>query len=127
MKAIKIDVEQKKVYHIEISDWREIAPAIGNGCQLFACPITFENNDTLYTDDEGLLKPEMIGCFYMPEWDYPLVGNAIILGSDEEGESIDALSTCEEIENQIMWGTITDANDWREKALSTPPQIYFSK
>lgn len=127
MRAIKIDVEQKKVYEIEIKDYKDIYPAIGNGCELFACPIFFENADTLYTDDEGLLKPEMIGCFSMPDWDYPLVGNAVILGSDDEGESVDAKSTIEEIENQIIWGTVTDANDWREKALSTPPQIYFSK
>lgn len=125
MRAIKIDVEQKKVYHVEISDWKEIAPAIGNGCSLFACPITFENGDTLYTDEEGLLKPEMIGCFSMSDWDYPLVGNALVIGSDDDGESVDPSSTLEEIEKLIIWGTVSDANDWKERALSTPPSIYF--
>lgn len=127
MKAIKIDVEQKKVYHIEINDYKDIYPAIGNGCDLFTIPITFENGDAIYTDDEGLLHPEMIGCFQMNDWDYPLVGNAVILGTDEDGESTDSMSDPEAIEKEIIWGTITDANEWRDIALSTPPTIKFFK
>lgn len=125
MKAIKIDVEQKKLYHIEINDFMDIYPAIGNGCDLFAIPINFPNGDSLYTDEEGLLKPEMIGCFQMNDWDYPLVGNAIIIGHDDEGNSTDVKSSIEEIQSQIIWGTVTDANDWKEQALNKPPKISF--
>ena len=104
MKAIKIDVEKQSVYEITLGDdYKEIYPHIGNGCGLFSIPVTFENGDSLYADDEGLLHPEMIGGFLMPNWITPIVGNAIILGADDEGESIDYKSNIEHISNQISW------------------------
>lgn len=103
-KAIKIDVEKQSVYEIEIGDdFREIYPHIGNGCSLFTVPVQFENGDSLYADDEGLLHQEMIGGFIMENWRCPIVGNAIILGTDDEGDSIDYKSNIPDIEKRIDW------------------------
>lgn len=123
-KAIKIDVVKKTVYQIELSDdYKAIYGAIGNGCTIFCAPIEFENGDTLYSDEEGLLHEKMEGCFMMPNWKSPLVGNAIILGTDDEGDSIDAKSTIEEIESKIHFYDEQVAENWKQKALNTPPQI----
>ena len=54
MIAFKINSAERKVEQIEINTWQDIAPAIGNECTMFACPVTFENEDTIYVDDEGL-------------------------------------------------------------------------
>ena len=102
MKAFKINTAERKVEEIEINSWEDIAPAIGNECTTFACPVTFENEDTIYVDDEGLYHP-FEGGFMMENWNYPCVGNAILQGTDEEGESTEPLTTKEELEAMIIW------------------------
>ena len=123
-KAIKIDVIKKDVYEIELSDdYKAIYGAIGNDCRCFCVPIEFENGDALYSDEEGLLHEKMEGCFMMENWISPLVGNAIILGTDDEGDSIDAKSTIEEIKSKIYFYDDKVAENWKQKALNTPPKI----
>jgi hypothetical protein len=102
MKAIKINTDIQKIEIVEIGDWKDIAPAIGNGCTTFCCPVTFDNKDTIYADDEGLYN-DFKGGFMLEGWAYPLVGNAIVLGTNNRGGSIDAKSTIEELENAIIW------------------------
>lgn len=112
MRAIKIDVIEQTVTEINtINDWRGIAPEIGNGCEYFCCPVTLENEDTIYADDEALMR-EIVGGFMMPNFAYPIVGNAIILGTDDEGESVDAKSTLEEIRANVRFVTKQAAENW---------------
>ena len=104
-KALKIDVELKKVYEIELGDdYKEIYEAIGNGCSLFCVPFSFDNRDSIFADDEILLRENDIkGAFMMPDWSYPIYNNAIILGTDEEGNSVDYKSTLEEITKNVFF------------------------
>lgn len=45
------------------------------------------NGDTLYVDEEGLLRPHPLHFFAIPERpDQALVGNALLVGREEEGE-----------------------------------------
>lgn len=105
MKGIKIDVEKQKVYYIDIdSKLESIYNAIGNGCQIFTSPISYKNGDTMYCDDESLLNPEDIkGAFIYPDWNYPIVSNAIIMGTDEEGNSVDCKLTIEDVSYGIRF------------------------
>ena len=112
-KALKIDVVAQTVTEVKIDKYQDIYSQIGNGCNLFCCPVDFENGDTLFADDESLLR-EVEGCFLFPDWSYPIVGNAIILGTDEEGDSIDCKSTIEEITSQIMWGNKEVAEEYQK-------------
>lgn len=124
-KAIKIDVEAQSVYHVEIGDsYTDIYPEIGNGCSTFCIPMTFENEDSMFADDESLLRFDDIkGGFYFNDWNYPIVGNTIILGTDEDGESVDCKTTIEEIQRQINFIDVESAQRWAKQAMSTPPQI----
>ena len=56
MKSFKINSAERKIEVVEINSWEEIAPQIGNGCTTFAAPVTLDNEDTIYVDDE-LNKP----------------------------------------------------------------------
>lgn len=114
MRAIKIDVTNQTFTEIEIRNWEEIAPAIGNGCRIFACPVTFGNSDTLYIDDEGLYNP-IIGGIIMDGWYYPIVGNVIILGSDDEGDQAPARSTVKWCEDNIMFVSKAVCEAWRDQ------------
>ncbi len=121
-KAILIDVQAQTITETQIGHYSDIYAKIGNGCHTFACPVEFDNGDSLYIDDEGLYNDPK-GCFIMKGWSMPVVGNAIILGSDEEGESVDCQSTIEEIASQLKFYSEEVAKAWAEKALSTPPTI----
>ena len=104
-KAIKIDVEKQTLEYITIEDGlNPIYEAIGNECSCFCCPVSFENEDTIYCDDEILLDTDKIkGGFIMEDWQVPLCGNAIILGTDMEGDSVDVKSDIETLKNQIYF------------------------
>lgn len=97
MKALKIDVSSKKVEEIQVGDsLSDIYEKIGNGCELFCVPYQFENGDALYADDESLIRGgDLPGCFVIEG--QLIVGNAIILGTNNEGESADARSNADEI------------------------------
>jgi hypothetical protein len=124
-KAIKINVETKKLEYITLGDdYTEIYGAIGNGCDTFCVPITFENEDSMFADDESLLRENDIkGGFIMDDWHSPIVGNAIILGCDDEGNSVDCLTKIEDIQDQITFVEESICKMWREKVLSTPRTI----
>jgi len=102
-KAIKIDVEKQTLELITIEDGLQgIYDAIGNECTTFCCPVSFENEDTIYADDDILLHTDRIkGGFIMEDWQVPLLGNAIILGTDMEADSVDVKSDIELLKNQI--------------------------
>ena len=120
MKAIKINVELRKVEEVTIENYRKIYAEIGQECNTFCCPISFSNYDTLYADDEALYH-DIQGAFLLKYFNYPIVGNAIILGTDNEnGESIDAKTTIQDIESQITWVDLESAKNYADKTLSAP-------
>ena len=117
-KAILINVETKQLTQIIIDkDISSISEAIGNGCELFCVPVDYENGDALYADDESLLRLDDIkGGFIFPNWNFPIINNAIILGTDDEGDSIDCKSTIEEIQKDITFISEEKAKIYAEKA-----------
>jgi hypothetical protein len=113
-KAIKINAELQTIEFVTLgNDYKEIYPIIGEQCTLFACPITFDNQDTMYVDDEGLFQGYKHG-FMMRGWDYPILGNAVILGTDEEGNSVDAKSLIDDFKGQLVFLEINnDTNTYK--------------
>ena len=111
MRAIIINPEKKEVTEIQIgSDYKEIYKAIS--CDTFSCPVTYDNNDCLYCDDEGLFKPQK-GGIIMKNWYYPILGKILILGTNEDGESADAKTDIRFFENQITWLNEAQAERYR--------------
>ena len=105
--AIKINVQNQCFEPIEIESLQDYYNAIGNGCTTFAVPVTFQNRDSIYCDYEGLFH-DNIGAFIMPNFRYPIVGNAVIVGTNEEGDSVDAKSTIEWLSKNVVFIKKTD-------------------
>ncbi len=104
--AIFINAEERKLEYVTLSnDYHEIYPFIGPHCRTFSCPITFDNQDSIYVDDEGLYMGYEHG-FIMDGWDYPILGNGLILGANEEGDSVSVKSTIEELQNKFQFITL---------------------
>lgn len=125
-KAILINVESQSFEIILIEDGlNPIYNAIGNGCDTFACPIIFDNEDTIYSDDEILLRVgDIKGGFLMRDWIAPIVNNAIVLGTDEDGESVDCKTTIEYLERNTIFFDAPFCKEYAIEVMNQPPRIY---
>ena len=104
--AIKIDVVKQEVYPVQISTKSIDDIYTQLACDIFTCPMTFDNNDTLFVDDEGLfIDPSaLLGAFYIDGYpSQPLFGHGLIVGIDDEGETDEVLSTVEEIKKKVTF------------------------
>lgn len=111
MRAILINPENQTVTEIQISDdYREIYKALG--CETFTAPVVYNNEDVLYCDDEGLFVPQKGGVI-MDDWAYPILGKMLVIGCDDEGNSVDAKSTIEFFTKKITWLNEKEAENYR--------------
>ena len=105
MKAYLIDPINKIVSVVDYNgDYQTINKLI-NSQRGFDAVYGFRNEDTLYVDDEGLLRKENYGFEFTYDNGHtqPLMGKALVLGTDAEGESVVVKSTLEEVESKIKW------------------------
>lgn len=134
-KALFIDVVNKTITTIELDKhFKAISKAIGNGCEYFCCPYSFFNDDSLYADDEALLRMDSIKGGFTLVVDYDIekldgkhikiVGNAIILGTDAEGDSVDANFTPEDIADRIIFFDENVAKDYAKEIMATKPTFF---
>jgi hypothetical protein len=81
------NVETKTVSKVEVGDYTTIYPFIGNGCTAFDCVRVDDKGDTLYVDDEGLMKVNRLFGIKTQYGEGVLAGNALLLGSTPSGDS----------------------------------------
>jgi len=109
MRAIFIDSTDRQVYEaiIKGNDFREIARLIG--CDIITGGYNFRNRDYMYVDDEGLFQSNRNGFVIHQKGnaygEQQLIGNALIVGSDEDGNDQDAVSSIEDIKKIISFKT----------------------
>lgn len=100
IRAIYIDAAERRVSEVGVIGLEDMQTLVGG---YIATGYTFENGDTLFVDDEGLLK-EPSHFFLIPGAAQPFAGDGLIVGAaDTEGETMDATSTVEEIQEQIRF------------------------
>ena len=107
MKAFLIDPAAKTVTEVEYSgDWKDIYPL--TDCDCFTT-VDIDGQNTMFLDDEGLLKGHR-DDFFIYGWDCPpLAGKALVLGYDEEGETVAPTVTLEEIVSKVVWLNMDEA------------------
>jgi hypothetical protein len=117
MKAYKIDCYNNVITTLNLGeDFREISNNIG--CDLFCLAAVFNNNDTLYVDDEGLLKTDVTRGFTLDGQFF--AGNGILLGCNDMGVSTDVRTDELEIAKRISFPPecFTISDEYREKAIA---------
>lgn len=103
MKAFVIDPFAREITEVSYEgDYTEIYKHIK--ADLFCTVTVSDLGDTLFLDDEGLFKSEQ-KFFQWVGYGQPLAGRALVLGTDEEGESRDCQLTLRDIENSVRWLT----------------------
>ena len=125
MKAILINPKLQTINEINYSgDYKEIYKL--TECSTFTAIYPFDNcEDTIYLDDEGLLKSSNY-CFTFRCDDgrnQPLMGNALVLGADDEGESKDVETSIDEIKRRVSFKGHQAIDLGREINLSPIPTI----
>lgn len=105
-KAYLINVQTLEISDIEVGDYTTIYKHIGNECSAFDCVTLNEKGDTLYVDDEGLMKPNSLFIIQTSRGVRRLAGNAVVLGTNSEGDSIAPSLTKRELARLLPLSTI---------------------
>jgi hypothetical protein len=102
MIGYKIDAFNETITEVEYNgDYTQIYPHL-NGARAFDVARLYANHDVAYVDDEGLYR-ENQSFWVHRNYTQPLAGDALILGTDEEGESISPKTTIEQLRNDIVF------------------------
>lgn len=103
MKAILIDPFTRSITEVEYSgNYQQIYDLIDAEC--FDVARINKHGDGIFVDDEGLLHDKE-QCFFLHE-DYPmpLAGKGLVLGCDDEGESVSPHTTLDELRLKVTFG-----------------------
>jgi hypothetical protein len=110
MKAFLIDPAAKTVTQVEYNgNWRDIYPLID--CDCFTT-VDIDGQNTMFLDDEGLLRDGEIHYFAYGKSCPPLAGKALVLGYDEEGETVASTLTLEEVQSKVWFMNEQSALFW---------------
>tara|TARA_R110000772_G_C13310268_1_gene440099 strand:+ start:25587 stop:25937 length:351 start_codon:yes stop_codon:yes gene_type:complete len=102
MRAILIDPTNQTITEVEYDgNYKSIYGIIGNGCHTFSV-FNYKNGDGFYHDDEGLFNENIGGIIYK-DWNSPVVGKVLVLGCDDEGDSIAPISYIEELKEGLKF------------------------
>ena len=87
MIALKINVIDQTVTPIEYNGYTDICPNLSTPQKAVSLFTTvYVNSDCIYVDDEGLLVDTNYGFKYKG-YNGVLMGNGLVLGTDENGDS----------------------------------------
>lgn len=101
--AYLIDPAARTVTQVEYTgDYTNIYTHIDADC--FDIVRVYRNGDGIFVDDEGLLKPQE-HFFLHRNYPNPLAGKGLMLGCDEEGESIAPQTSIETLREDITFLT----------------------
>jgi hypothetical protein len=92
-------------------DWRTIASALRIGQSPFTL-VEIGNGDVIYVDDEGLLKP-LDWFFAIKGGHQPFAGYGLVLGSNDEGESVSARIALQDLKRRVLHLRIVAKNPVR--------------
>jgi len=114
----KIDSRDRTITMVELEkgDYNQIYDILGYGCRSYECPIYFDNGDTIFTDEEflvrdmgmivdtrGLFQPQAYGFYVEGFENIKILGNGLMLGSDDRGESTDPKMTLQSLKDRVIF------------------------
>lgn len=101
MKAYLIDPFTQTITEVEYNgDYRNIYTHID--AEIFTTAQFNDFGDTVFVDDEGLWKEEQ-EFFLVAGYPQPLAGKGLVLGCDDEGESVEPSITIDQLRASVDW------------------------
>lgn len=126
MRAIKIDCTTRTITIVEVDSYRNVCDELSDNCEYFGCPMIFATNDVMYADYYAGLNG-FKGGFILDGWDHPVLGNAIICGTDIDGNLADVIISKGEIDKQISFISKELVKKWFYFESDLEKKLSFSK
>lgn len=102
MKAYLITPNEATVTEIDYNgDWRTIKELLH--CDLFTTVQLNAAGDTVFVDDEGLINDNPHGWFILSTYGQPLKGYGLVLGCNDQGESIEPFVSLEDFKAMVSF------------------------
>ena len=125
MKAIKIDVTNKRVEELDGEfDFKEIQKLLE--CDVITA-VFLKDSHIIYVDDESLLKElsEVPGAFWTKLYpSQPLFGHGLVVKVDgETGEHVECTLTVEEVSDSLNFLNEKEIVHHHELLKNIPPQV----
>ena len=99
MKAILIDVKTQEIKEVEHDDTLQNIYDLIN-CRAFDL-VRIDDVNSIFVDDEGILKDNLYFEYSVSDRVFQLAGNGLVLGVDDEGNSISTTLTVEDVEGKV--------------------------
>lgn len=112
MKAILIDAFNKTVTEVKLDGRKDMLDQWYHVMKVDMVEVAhyINDHDSILVDEEGLLKP--CDHFFLYEGAHqPFAGNGLVVGVDEEGETVDCNISAEEVEQKIEFFTRQEVLD----------------
>jgi len=112
IRGVLIDPHSKTISVVSVAH----SAAYKGICDLIDAPLICKvnlggpNRETLFLDDEGLFK-DWQEFFALGEYPYPLAGKGLILGTDDEGESVSSQFDIRLLAPAVRWLSAQEAAD----------------
>jgi hypothetical protein len=102
MKAILINPKLKRIEEVEHKgDLKSLYKLID--CRMVTCAIRLSNDDVVYADDEGLCNANLHFFIIRDSPFQPIIGNGLVVGSDDEGGDAPCKSTLEQVKTKVTF------------------------
>ena len=101
VKAILIDVKNQEVKEVEHDN------TLQNIYDLLVCRtfdvVRIDDVNSIFVDDEGILKDNLYFQYSGSNGIFQLAGNGLLLGIDDEGNSISPTLTVEDVKDKVRF------------------------
>ena len=102
MKAILIEVDNKEIREVENDGTLDFI-YFNLACRTFDV-VRIDDVNSIFVDDEGLLRQNQLYFEYSASGRvFQLAGNGLILGVDDEGNSISPTLTIEDVKSKVSF------------------------
>jgi hypothetical protein len=106
LRGILIDPHTKTVTEVFTDPypaWKELIECDTITAVQFGINEDTGNRETIWLDDEGLLTQDPGPFFQVENYHQPLCGKGLILGTDQEGESVSSTVPLEFVQAVVSW------------------------
>jgi hypothetical protein len=128
MRAILINPTERTVTAVEYNGDLKQAYSLMS-CELVDVVYIGKEQDGIFVDDEGLFSKgdeQRYFVFYRDDGrESFLAGNGLVVGCDDEGNTIEPSVSLEYIESHVQWCEPLAGAKYAEYILSKPPVVTF--
>lgn len=121
MKLYWINSSDRTVTSADQNGLKDLQRLVGGNIEIAKF---WPNNDVLFADEEGLYKGTNT-WFLIAGINQPICGNAVVVGSDDQGETTKPRATLEQIAAEVRFLTDEQVRSWA-KANASDPASSFS-